>query len=326
MSGWGEWELYKRSPDSRCTADGCCRERVSRGLCHMHYLAGWRARKRPNKVPEKVELGCTITGCDKPHAGRGWCVSHYTAWKRHGDPLYKRPTSMTSAAQRLREARKTAPVGEARLCPVCGSAFKVSRTLFACCSKSCSLRLRAWLKEPTWPAIRLKSSVACSLFHLTCSACDQVYVSRYPRGRHRHEGESPHGYAYRGFAERACMRCGGSVPASHKRYAKAVCLACRQAANHSKRRASKQRRKNRLTVARVPYRNQDIFERDGMRCHICGKRCADRKVPHPLAPTVDHLVPLSDGGVDAPVNVATAHFICNSRRGARGVVQLRLAA
>jgi 5-methylcytosine-specific restriction endonuclease McrA len=35
-------------------------------------------------------------------------------------------------------------------------------------------------------------------------------------------------------------------------------------------------------------------------------------VPHSLAPTIDHLIPLARGGGDTPANVATAHFICNS--------------
>jgi len=40
-------------------------------------------------------------------------------------------------------------------------------------------------------------------------------------------------------------------------------------------------------------------------------------VPHPLAPTIDHLIPLADGGSDSPANVATAHFLCNSTKGER---------
>jgi 5-methylcytosine-specific restriction endonuclease McrA len=47
-------------------------------------------------------------------------------------------------------------------------------------------------------------------------------------------------------------------------------------------------------------------------------------VPHPDAPTIDHLLPLCDGGDDVRANVQLAHFLCNSRRGAGGVVQLAL--
>ena len=43
-----------------------------------------------------------------------------------------------------------------------------------------------------------------------------------------------------------------------------------------------------------------------------------KAVPHPKAPTIDHIVPLADGGDDIKANVRLAHFLCNSRRGARG--------
>jgi 5-methylcytosine-specific restriction endonuclease McrA len=32
-------------------------------------------------------------------------------------------------------------------------------------------------------------------------------------------------------------------------------------------------------------------------------------------PTFEHIVPLSDGGEDAPTNLAIACFSCNNRRG-----------
>jgi 5-methylcytosine-specific restriction endonuclease McrA len=40
-------------------------------------------------------------------------------------------------------------------------------------------------------------------------------------------------------------------------------------------------------------------------------------VPHPMAPTIDHIVPLSKGGTHEPINCRTAHFLCNSTKGDR---------
>jgi 5-methylcytosine-specific restriction endonuclease McrA len=46
--------------------------------------------------------------------------------------------------------------------------------------------------------------------------------------------------------------------------------------------------------------------------------------PHPRSPTVDHLIPVSEGGTDAPENLRLAHRTCNTKRGTRGTVQLLL--
>jgi 5-methylcytosine-specific restriction endonuclease McrA len=61
-----------------------------------------------------------------------------------------------------------------------------------------------------------------------------------------------------------------------------------------------------------------IIERDGSRCHICGKKCKPNEIH------LDHLVPLADGGTHAPENIAVACASCNLSRGARGAAQLRL--
>lgn len=72
-----------------------------------------------------------------------------------------------------------------------------------------------------------------------------------------------------------------------------------------------------------------IGDRDNWICHLC-----DRSVPKAVGSskkrngaTVDHLVPLADGGQHSWENVALAHWSCNISRGARSSehgVQLRL--
>lgn len=55
-----------------------------------------------------------------------------------------------------------------------------------------------------------------------------------------------------------------------------------------------------------------IFVRDDWRCHICKRKVSKvKQVPHPRAATIDHLVPLAQGGTHEPANVATACFECN---------------
>lgn len=58
--------------------------------------------------------------------------------------------------------------------------------------------------------------------------------------------------------------------------------------------------------------------RDEWRCWVCGG-CVDRTVAAtaPTAPTVDHVLPRSQGGGNEPANLRLAHRRCNGRRGSR---------
>lgn len=122
------------------------------------------------------------------------------------------------------------------------------------------------------------------------------------------------------FIAGVCARCGKPFLVHSETGIATYCsTACASLACKARRRACKR-------MARCePYRRIDIFERDGWRCHICGKkiRCS---LPHshPLGATLDHLIPLANGGADAPDNVAAAHRLCNSIKGVSGAAQLLL--
>jgi 5-methylcytosine-specific restriction endonuclease McrA len=84
-------------------------------------------------------------------------------------------------------------------------------------------------------------------------------------------------------------------------------------------------RRNRRSVPLAVRRA--VLERDGWRCHLCGKAIRARVFRNrPGDPTVDHLVPYSETGDDDPTNLAAAHHGCNTARGVGGEVQLRLIA
>lgn len=71
-------------------------------------------------------------------------------------------------------------------------------------------------------------------------------------------------------------------------------------------------------VGNQPFTRAEIWERDAGKCHLCGKSC-DAQAWH-----LDHLIPISRGGPNAPWNVAVAHPRCNLSRGNRGPAQPRL--
>lgn len=103
-----------------------------------------------------------------------------------------------------------------------------------------------------------------------------------------------------------------------------LCTPCRREAKreHARRRSYRLRG---AAAGQAPYTRAQIAERDRWRCHLCGRTVRkDKTAPHPLAPTTDHLIPIACDGVDGADNVALAHFLCNSKRGTRGEVQLLL--
>jgi hypothetical protein len=93
-------------------------------------------------------------------------------------------------------------------------------------------------------------------------------------------------------------------------------------------RAGNDVRKQRVRAARTEdvWRSK-VYRRDRWCCQLCGDPVdRDAQVPHPLAPTLDHILPLSLGGEHSYGNVQLAHFICNSRKGATCEPQLAFAA
>lgn len=63
---------------------------------------------------------------------------------------------------------------------------------------------------------------------------------------------------------------------------------------------------------------EEIADRDGGTCHIC-KAAVDMAArwPDPLSASLDHVVPLSRGGIHDPSNVRLAHLSCNVAKGNR---------
>jgi 5-methylcytosine-specific restriction endonuclease McrA len=137
--------------------------------------------------------------------------------------------------------------------------------------------------------------------------------------------------------DRVCDSCGG-IAHDLSVYSRARCVKCRSAAKkQANKRAKKKYGRNHRQRARhhgVTYVSVPvaaIYERDGYRCQLCGKRCfkvakyskSDGRI-HPRSPTIDHIVAMACGGNHEPGNLQTACFECNSRKGARSVGQLRM--
>jgi len=87
----------------------------------------------------------------------------------------------------------------------------------------------------------------------------------------------------------------------------------------------RKRKAFRCGVKHKPYATNYVFERDGWICQLCGRKINKRlKYPNPRSGSIDHIVPLSRGGNDSPVNVQATHLRCNLGKNATNKGQLRL--
>lgn len=269
---------------------------------------------------------CSVEGCGQDHAARGWCSTHLSRWRRTGTTDLTRVLSDKPEAAKQRERRKARPsssawAGEPEPCPTCGKEFTPTRDRFVACSMSCAQLARLGKKEAT--------PKACKVWFPTCTQCHRVFTSKVSRS-YLCSAECRKRATWKVVATKVCTLCGSSftppVGNAKPRLCSDACRDQMDKASRDKVRARRRVRMRKPQGSALVVRKQ-IYERDGWRCHICTKPVRrDAVVPHPQAPTIDHLIPLAEGGTHEPHNVRTAHFICNSKRGAGGVVQLLLVA
>lgn len=181
--------------------------------------------------------------------------------------------------------------------------------------KDCGIEFERWSGAKTPGA----GSSLCR-----CRPCYNAYARTRPsylakRGRARQQ---------RPPVEKTCPDCA----VIHHRRNSSVCEPCAAdraiAAERERSRRKNHRRRAAGKVRHVihsRYTLSSIAERDGFRCHIC-RRLVKMSLSgmDPQGPTLDHLVPLSQGGPNDPSNLALAHRKCNLKRGTSGEVQLRL--
>ena len=180
-------------------------------------------------------------------------------------------------------------------CEQCGKKFRPKKQWRECyrfCGPACSSRKR--------PDVRRGGPrKACKVPWRVCKVCGKRFVGRR------------HGSAHcRMCRSTTCCECGQDLrrPAGQRRR-------CKTCGSRERRRVRRARAREALVER---FDSVEIFERDGWRCQICGKKVR-RKAPkfHPLSPVLDHIVSFSNGGKHERKNVQCAHFRCNNERNAR---------
>ena len=182
-------------------------------------------------------------------------------------------------------------------------------------------------KEAHREQLRAKGRIVVTR-DMTCQACGEGFVRTGNRGpipkwcpdcRKARALEQTHRYV--GFipaAERRCRDC-DAVIGLPKRL---VCDGCTLSRDH----ARKVVRRGVESAAVERFNTFEIYERDRWRCGLCGKRVPKNlKAREPMAPSLDHILPISLGGEHTRANVQLAHYFCNLSKGNRSRgEQLRL--
>lgn len=89
--------------------------------------------------------------------------------------------------------------------------------------------------------------------------------------------------------------------------------ACKVNALRRRNRNKSLKRQGAKTVQRIDF--LEVASRDSGLCHICGDE-VDLSLPRTsrMGATLDHVIPISKGGLDLLENVRLAHWICNIRK------------
>lgn len=215
-------------------------------------------------------------------------------------------------------------------CKMCGCKFRPkagNRKTF--CSRECAFAHKSADAESR----RQSRAVAdgCLLWcnkWCPCAACGKMFVGRR-NSKYCSEECRPPSYATVEVIVAPCVDCGKKVRRTAGLTKPPRCKRCSR--RRCRSRLNKNHRRRALKYG-VPYdssvKAKQVFDLDGYVCQVCGKKTMkDKKVPHPKAPTIDHIIPMSKGGGHVWGNVQCACFMCNSVKSSNASVanQMRLA-
>lgn len=273
-----------RAAKARTVADG--RYQAQRDATNARAAAERAANQKPCPYCGDLMAGwraqCGNSDCDR----RFNSERNSARAREHKERTGKWPSQ--------RYERKPEPLID-RICLNCGKSYQSTRNNdTGCCSQACVFMLRRADRSQV----------------VLYAGTDPRPVPPSPPPRPSHWTSVPllRKRWYAGF----CADCG--TPFVHNMPQTITCSdRCAARLANARRRAAERS----AFVENVSRKK--IYERDGWRCQLCRKPVDRAKVvPHPLAATLDHIIPLAKGGTHEPANVQCAHFLCNSLKGDRG--------
>jgi DNA-directed RNA polymerase subunit RPC12/RpoP len=281
----------KKAAGSAPTLCMGCRKVVARRHC-----AAYRARYGRKPPTEYACVDCherfrRISLKGRPPTRCPECNAEHRRTLHVGKPYRLRENRVRGKAARARSERFDTE-GRWSSCNTCGASIPCRRfgPLLSLCD--------ACVKEVRRKQAR-KFSIRADIGPATCIDCDAA-VSRRGSGR----------------PSRRCTPC-------RKLHRTNIDLAWvannRERCRIARRRALKLRRARKKGAVCERFDSGEIFERDKWICGICKKQI-DKKLrwPHMMSASIDHVVPLSEGGAHGRANCRASHWKCNSLRSNRG--------
>ncbi|WP_372515137.1 HNH endonuclease [Streptomyces ortus] len=288
-------------------------------------------------------INCARCGTEKK-VGRGGPIPAYCSAACRNALSNERARKDGRYEQRLVKMRARAAAqreAEARPCPYCGSPMTNPRRV-QCGAPECKRQFRNARQAEFQRKHKAEHGVYYSrqydgdrvkAYRITCIQCGTEAVVTKPTSRYcshscwykaSHARHAQVELAWKPLLRAPRLATVILLRPLRRRWFSACCPMCstwfitdnprdRNCSRRCSRRAAKDRRRAMERDAFVQHVSRpDVYERDQWTCQLCGEAVLrDEVVPHPQAPTLDHIIALSRGGTHEPANVQLAHFYCN---------------
>jgi len=186
-----------------------------------------------------------------------------------------------------------------------------------CCSFDCRANMKAYRESrvsSAWPKPVVGKS--CRVHFNYCSVCWQPFATPNLSTRCCSDEcrQNTQGIGTRRVYFKNCQDCGKFV--TLRTYNSKRCKPCQVMFEwESEKKYNKKRNLSKVGKV-IPY----VGNRDGWKCSICFDKVKSKVYSYDdkWSPTIDHVIPVSQGGTDDLSNLKLAHMICNAKKGAFG--------
>lgn len=236
-------------------------------------------------------VGVACQGCGAEPGGRRWWCEDCYEWRRKT------------------QQGKLPYHGPPKPCPYCGGWLPAAAPKhMTCAERACRQRRAQEIRVPR-PSPRPWTR--------WCHECGSAFMAdrSNPGARFCSHACDMSNRTARRLPRRSCDECGAEFrPVATVWNARYCSKGCSWAVSQRRRSAWK-----RGSGMAKDYAFQEIAERDGWTCGLCGEpvdaALMRTSTAERMRPTIDHIVPVSRGGPDIRANVQLAHLSCNASKG-----------